>query len=117
MSDEKPGRFESPLEAYPGYVQLPYPFMLDHLKAYWEVAIKPLADLRPIDWGYWQGPLDGVILLIADYGEWAIKGVAFGDVKEGKIPLEVSQLLLTIGRDYITPQLDPKLQQVVSTVI
>ena len=118
MSDnDKPGRYESPIEAYPGHVQLPAPCMLPHFKAYWDVAVKPLADLRPIDWDYWQGPLDGVILLIVDYGEWAIEGVPLGDVKAGNLPLEVAEWLLTIGRDYITPQLDPKKARVVSTVI
>jgi hypothetical protein len=119
MTEDKQieGRFKSPLEAYPGHIQLPSPFMLQHFKAYWNTAIKPLSDLRPIDWDYWQGPLDGVILLIADYGEWGIEGVQFGDVKAGNIPLELSQWLLGVGREYITPKLDPKLQGVVSTII
>lgn len=118
MSDnERPGRYESPIVKYPGYVQLPDPLMLAHFRAYWETAVKPLGDLRPIDWDYWQKPLDGVILLIVDYGDWGIDGVALGDVKAGNIPLEVAEWLLSIGRDYITPQLDPKKQRVVSTII
>jgi hypothetical protein len=114
---DEPGRFDSPIEAYPGYVQLPAPMMLHHFKAYWEIAVMPLGDKRPIDWDYWQFPLDGVIMLITQFGEWAIEGVKVGDLEAGSIPLEVSEWLLTVGRDYITPQLDPKKQRVVSTVI
>ena len=118
MSDiDRPGRYESPLEKYPGFVQLPDPMMLHHFKAYWEIAVKPLGDLRPIDWDYWQFPLDGVIMLILQFGEWEIEGIPQGEVEAGNIPLEVAEWLLTIGRDYITPQLDPKKQRVVSTVI
>ena len=118
MTDnDKPGRYESPLEEYPGHVQLPAPIMLPHFQKYWEKAIKPLGDLAPIDWEYWQGPLDGVIVLIVEYGEWSIKGVALGDVKAGNIPLPVAEWLLTIGREYIVPQLDPKKRLAVSTLI
>lgn len=116
-SEDKPGYYDDPPEGYPGHVQLPAPTMLPHFTAYWEVAIKPLGDLRPIDWGYWQGPLDGVILLIVDYGEWAIDKVPLGEVKQGNIPLPLVGWLLGIGREYILPQLDPKLRAVVSTVI
>jgi hypothetical protein len=117
MADEEPGRYESPLDEYPGHVQLPAPLMLAQFRQYWDIAIKPLGDLRPIDFDYWQRPLDGVLMLIVDYGEWAIDGVALGDVKAGNIPLPVAEWLLTIGREYIMPQLDPKKQRVVSTII
>jgi hypothetical protein len=114
---ENPGRFHYSDDKYSGYVQFPAPVMLPHFKAYWEKAIKPQADRAPMEWEYWQAPVDGAILLIAEYGEWAIEGVPVGDAKAGDIPLGVSEWLTAVGRVYMYPQLDPKKLLVVSTVI
>jgi hypothetical protein len=117
--EENPGRYISPSEKYPGYVQLPETLMLSQFKAYWDSAIKPITEnkLADLDWDNWKYPLIGVVQLITEYGEWAIEGIPSGDAKTGDLPLEISEWLITVNRAYILPQLDPKRRRVVSTLI
>lgn len=115
--DEHPGRYTSPIEEYPGYVQFPAPMMLNHFRAYWEQVIEPLKKLTEVEWQTWQKPLDGALMLIAEYGDWQIEGIKIGDVRDGNAPLAIAEWLPVISRDYILPQLDPKQRRVVSTVI
>lgn len=104
----QPGRYPSPLEKYPGYVQFPPVLMYAHFKLWWQKVLEPLKDVARLDFKgidlEWEGARD----LLLEYGEWQIQGVPVGEVKANHVPLEVVNFVRQAADHYLYPQLSPK---------
>jgi hypothetical protein len=114
---DKPGQYICDIDGYDGYLQFPHPFMLNHLKAWWEAGVDPLKELESIEWKYWGIEWVGAKLLLLDYGEWTVKGVSQGDIKADNIPAVIEEWVIACAKDFILPQLDPKKRLVLLTVL
>lgn len=114
---DKPGKYVCDMAEYPGYIQFPHPFMLSHLKKWWEISVDTLKNVEPVEWKHWSVEWEGAKLLIIDYGEWEIEGVSKGDVKEDNIPAVLEEWALACTKDYVLPLLDPKKRLVLLTVL
>lgn len=112
----RPGYFESPFEKYPGHIQFPYPLILPQFEAWWKAAIEPLKSLTRLDWGYSSADWAGAKVLLLDYGEWAIQGVAPGEARE-RPPLEVVSWVCECAAAYLETQLSEKKMLLLSTVL
>lgn len=106
--DKEPGKYVSKLNNYPGYVTFPHPFMLSHVKVWWEKAIEAIKDKTALDWEYQTSTWNAAKSLLLDYGEWAIKGVSVADIKNGNVPAEVINLVTEAAGDYVPPFLPQK---------
>lgn len=104
----KPGRYPSPLEQYPGFIQFPAPLMYAHFKEWWIRTLEPLNDVRKLDFRGFDLEWEGARYLITEFGEWSISGVPIGDVKTGNVPLEVVNFVRQAADHYLFPQLSPK---------
>lgn len=116
MSESAPGRYDSPFEDHPGYIQFPYPMMFPHFRDWWKAAVEPLKNLTRLDFDHLDCEWQGAKKLITEYGEWAIQGVAVGDAKNDNVPLEVISWVEDCAEDYIWPQLSEKKRRLLSTV-
>ena len=115
--DKQPGRFSSPFDQYPGTIQFPYPLTYPQFKKWWAEAVEPLKKYKALDFDHWDGIWNGSKVLVLEYGSWDIENVKAGEVKDDNVPLEVAEWVVTCGRAYIFPQLDPKKRQMLSTLM
>ena len=117
QNPDEPGRYDCNIPEYEGHIQLPHPFMLNHLKRWWEVGVDPLKKLESIEWKYWGVEWSGGKMLLLDYGEWNIKGLSVTDVKNDEIPANLEEWVIACVKDYVLPQLDPKKRLVLLTIL
>lgn len=102
------------LEKYPGHIQFPYPLELTHFKAWWKTAIESAKELTKLDWETFEGEWEGAKTLLLEYGEWEIKDVPRGHVKENRVSLELVSWVTECADDYIWPQLSVKKARLLS---
>jgi hypothetical protein len=111
MSDEpKPGHFESELEDYPGYFELPHPFLDRHMKLWWLHAMEPLKGLGRLDFDFYDADWKAAVELITQYGTWSIKAVPVGDLKSDGVPSAVKAWVMQQASEYIYPFLPLKMR-------
>jgi hypothetical protein len=117
--DEKvqPGHFESSLEDYQGYFELPHPFLERHMKAWWEVAITPLKNLTQLDYEFYDGEYRGAVKLIAQHGKWAVDALPVGDLDTDSVPSEVKAWIMQEASAYIYPFLPPSIRLKMSGIM
>ncbi len=111
LEESRRGHFESVLEDYPGYFELPFPFLDRHMKVWWEMAITPLGKLTDLDFERYDGEWKAAVKLIKEFGKWAIDGVPEGDLDTDNIPSEVKQWVMLAGSLYIFPKLPISIQR------
>lgn len=122
MTDEKkvtePGVYESPFNDYPGSIRFPSPLLYaPHFQEYWAKAVEPAKDLILLNWEAHHLAWIGAKMLIGQYGEWSIKGISRGDFDADRIPLRIQQWVLKCAREYLEPELGPKVRAVALTLI
>lgn len=105
---DKPGRYPSPLEKYPGFVQFPAPFMYHHFKEWWQRTLEPLKEVAKLDFKGLDLEWEGAKYLLLEFGEWQLSGVPVGDVRSNNVPLEVVNFVRQAADHYLYPQLSPK---------
>jgi hypothetical protein len=109
-SDEpKPGHFDSELEDYPGYFELPHPFLDRHMQLWWKHAIEPLKGLSRLDFEFYDAEWLAAVKLITEYGTWAVKAVPTGDLSSDSVPSAVKAWVMQKTSEYIYPFLPPKM--------
>lgn len=113
---DKPGRYESPFDEYPGYVQFPAPLMLHHVQAWWEKAVEPLANKKRVDYAYWDAEWQAAKALILQFGAWRIESVPQGEVDADRVPAEVVGWVLEVADEYVGPKLPPKMRRLARSV-
>lgn len=113
----EPGFYESSFDDYPGSIRFPHPFLYaPHFQEYWAKAIEPSKDLLMINWDAHDLAWQGAHHLIVQYGEFNVKGISKADFEAGRVPLKVQQWVLKCAREYIEPELGPKVRPVVVTL-
>ncbi len=105
------GHFESILEDYPGYFELPFPFLDRHMKVWWEMAITPLGSLTDLDFERYDGEWKAAVELIKKFGKWAIDSVPEGDLDTDNVPSDVKAWVMLAGSLYIFPKLPRSIQR------
>ena len=105
------GHFESVLEDYPGYFELPFPFLDRHMKVWWKLAVKPREQGNPLAFEYYHGEYEGIVKLIKEFGEWAVDSVPEGDLDSDNVPSEVKAWVVLAGSLYIFPKLPRSIQR------
>lgn len=106
LGDE--GKFVSPFPNYPGYIQLPYPFMGRHYKLWLRASRSHAKDAEDdIDklpaFGEWAG---AVALIL----KWAIEGVPEQDVSQSgdNVPVELQVWVRETIGEYLAWHFDSK---------
>lgn len=103
QAEKRPGRFESSLDDYPGYFELPHPFLERHMRAWWQEAIDPLKNLTHLDFEYYNGEYKAAVRLIREFGVWVVDNVALGDLDTDGAPSEVKAWIMAEAAEYIYP--------------
>lgn len=101
--ENKPGYFVSELDEYPGWFQLPHPFLNRHIKVWWDIAVKPTKTLDRFDLEMYRGDYDAAVRLIRDYGEWHVDGVTLADLEGEDVPAAVFKWVSDAASGYIFP--------------
>ena len=112
---EKPGHFESELDDYPGFFELPHPFLDRHMKLWWKEAIEPLKGVTRLDYAFYDGEWNAAIKLIREHGKWSIDGVPIGDLESDGVP-SVVKAWVKEAAEYIYPFLPPRMLLAVSGI-
>ena len=107
LNEVAPGRYESPLDDYPGHIQFPAPLMFRHVKEWWKLAIEEIVGKRGATFDVIAAEWYAAKRLILGYGEWAIDGVGRGDVEADEVPAEVINFVMNAADVYIYPKLPP----------
>ena len=108
----KRGHFISTLEDYPGFFELPHPFLDRHMKLWWKSAIDPLNTLTPLDFDFYDGEWTAAVSLIQKYGEWAVENVSEGDLESDEaMPSVVKAWVMRQASSYIYPFLPQSIQR------
>ncbi len=111
QEEARRGHFESVLEDYPGYFELPHPFLDRHMKVWWKLAIDPRDNWTPLDFEYYDGEYKAAVKLITEFGKWAVKGVPKGDLDSDNMPSDVKSWVMLVGSLYIFPKLPISVQR------
>lgn len=115
--DDQPGRFRSPLDDFPGYIQFPNPLMLHHVNAWWTRVVEPSENLKTHDLKrqtiLWESYRD----MLVDNDGWHIEGITVADVKANIVPQSVVSLVLMTGEAWILNHLSPKQRDVIRSII
>ena len=115
-----PGHYDSKgrdgLEDYPGYFELPHPFLDRHIKLWWKEAIEPLNGLSRLDYAFYDGEWDAAVKLIRDHGKWEVDAVPIGDLESDGVPSIVKSWVMKEAADYIYPFLPPRMLLAVSGI-
>ena len=101
---------------YPGYFELPYPFLDRHTRVWWEVAINPLKKLSDFDWAFYDGEWKAAVKLIREHGKWEIEGVPVGDLTTDGVPAIVKAWVMQEASLYITGFLPFRLRLKMSAI-
>ena len=104
-----PGVFVSTLADYPGSFTLPAPFLDQHMRVWWDVAIAPAKKMDAADFDFYHVEWQGVVKLIMDFGFWNIDSVPRGDLDNGNVPAAVKKWVLQVSGEYIYPFLPPRM--------
>lgn len=105
----KNGRYDSPITAYPGFIELPFPFMGRHYKA-WLKATRAVMNNSKADevdslpaFAEWAGA-------VALVTKFAIEGLSASEftVDGDNIPMIVQQWIKTAIASYLAEQFDIK---------
>lgn len=104
----KPGRFESTLADYPGFIQFPYPFTLAHFRVWWDQSIKPMKGKAKSDTNLFVDDWPGARELIVRFGDWRVEGITLGQIQEDNVPLEVVSWVSDCADEYISPMLSQR---------
>lgn len=115
-SETRPGYFDSPIAAYPGYIQFPHPFTLDAFGKWWKRAVEPVLDAKTMAFASASWEWEGAKHLLLDHGEWAVKSISRDDVVENRVPLEVVSWVEDCQDAYIWPMLSQKKRRRLSTL-
>ncbi len=105
------GHFEIVLDDYPGYFELPFPFLDRHMKVWWKLAIDPRDQWTPLDFAYHHCEYEAAVKLIKEFGKWAIDGVPAGDLDSDNMPSDVKAWVMLAGSLYIFPKLPISVQR------
>ena len=105
------GHFESVLEDYPGYFELPFPFLDRHMKVWWKLAISPVETLSEYEYAYYTCDWNEAVELITKYGKWTVDGVPEGDLDTDNVPSDVKSWVMMAASLYIVPKLPISLQR------
>jgi hypothetical protein len=106
MSDdnpETPGHFDSELDDYPGYFELPHPFLDRHMRVWWKHAIEDVKGLGSLDFELYDGEWKGLVALVERHGKWAVEGVPVGDLASDGVPMVVKSWAMQEADNYIYP--------------
>jgi hypothetical protein len=123
MSDKEakelePGVYESIFDDYPGFIRFPYPLLYaPHFQEYWDISLAPAKGLVLLDWDAHHLPWAGAKHLLVQYGDLSIKDISPGDLEADRLPLKVQQWIVGCARDYLEPELGPKVRPVALTLI
>lgn len=104
----KNGRYDSPIPEYPGFIQLPYPFMGRHYKA-WMKATRAVLDAAPEEieslptFAEWAG---ATVLVEKFQLEGLSNATLRGDGDD--VPMIVQQWIKTAIASYLAEQFDVK---------
>ena len=112
-----PGWYDSPFDQHPGQIQFPYPLTYPQWKKWWKAAVEPLKEHKALDFAHWDSIWQGSKILILEYGSWDIANVKKGEAEDDNVPLIIEEWVVSCGRAYIFPQLDPKKRQMLSTLM
>ncbi len=112
----QPGRYESPIEAYPGFIQFPYPFTYRHFQTWWKSGVEPIKKLSRLDFEAFNFEWEAVKRLLLDSGDWQIEGIKVGEVETDDVPMEVISFVVQSADEYIYPLLPAKKQLLLSTI-
>ena len=102
---------------YPGYFELPYPFLDRHTRVWWEIAINPLDKRSDNDWAFYSGEWLAAVKLIKDYGDWAIDSVPIGILDTDEVPAIVKSWVMWEASKYISGFLPPRLRLKISAIM
>ena len=95
-----------------GYIQFPHPFMVVHMRRWWETAVTPVADKTRIDWSVTEAEWVAARTLLLEYGQWAIDGVSPGDARDDNLPADLLAWVIEKADEYITPFLPRAMRRV-----
>ena len=95
--------FTSELDDYPGSFSLPEPFLERHMRAWWEVAIKPLEGMSELAYERYDAEWQGTVKLIREFGKWDIEAVSIGDLDSDAIPMEIKAWVNQDASLYVFP--------------
>jgi hypothetical protein len=102
---------------YPGYFELPYPFLDRHTQVWWELAISPVKKLSEFDFAFYDGEWQAAIKLISDFGAWEIEGVPVGDLTTDGVPAIVKAWVMQEASLYISSFLPFRLRLKMSAIM
>lgn len=115
--EEKPGHFDSNLDDYPGFFELPHPFLDRHMKLWWKEAIEPLKGLTRLDYAFYDGEWSAVVALIQGHGKWEIEGIPVGDLESDSVPSIVKAWVTKEASEYISRFLSPRMSLAIAGII
>ncbi len=110
-SPEQPGHFKSELDDYPGFIELPHPFLDRHMRVWWEHAIQGVKNLTGMDFDLYDGEWKAIVALLdGGHGKWAIEGVPQGDLLTDGMPSAVKSWAMQETSKYIVPFLPSRIR-------
>lgn len=77
------------------------------MRAWWEVAVKPLKGMSEGDYEFYNAEWQGAVELIMYYGEWSVEGVPVGDLGTDSVPMAVIAWVTKEVDEYVYPFLPP----------
>ena len=95
-----------------GYIQFPHPFMVRHMRVWWETAVSAVAEKTRVDWTVTEAEWSAARTLILDYGQWAIDGISVGDVRDDNLPAALLTFVVEKADEYITPFLPSAMRRI-----
>jgi hypothetical protein len=96
-------KFESELDAYPGYFMLPDPFLERHMRTWWTFAVEKLKGVGQLEFEFFDSEWHAAIALIMNYGEWDVVGVPIGDIQTDSVPMDVKKWVMEATSNYVYP--------------
>ena len=114
---DKPGRFVSELDSYPGHFSFPYPLQALHMRLWWKIFVVDAGDIARINYEAYNAEWQAYVTLIRDHGEWSIENVPPGDLDTDNMPAEVQAWVMLKGNEYIYPFLMPRQKQLLARIL
>jgi hypothetical protein len=114
---DKPGRFVSNIDGYPGHFSLPHPLQARHMRVWWKITVEDASDIERLDYDAYDAEWQAYVTLIRDFGEWAIENVPPGDLDGESVPASVQVWVMEKGNEYIYPFLMPRQRQLLARIL